>query len=104
MLVNLFRMASADVLPLVIGSYNCRSFNSAKCDFIAGIFAKVDILLIQEHWLAEAQLQSLSSVDRNILYNGVSGFDNSELLLGRPFGGCAILWRSTLAARISPVA
>jgi len=33
----------------------------------------------------------------------VSGFDNSEILSGRPFGGCAILWPSDIRAHIEPV-
>jgi len=33
----------------------------------------------------------------------MSGFDNSKILSGRPFGGCAILWRSDIRARTKPV-
>jgi len=32
---------------------------------------------------------------------GVSGFDNSDVLAGRPYGGCAILWRSDLMANVT---
>ena len=31
------------------------------------------------------------------------GFDKSDVLLGRPYGGCATLWRSNIRAHIEPV-
>ena len=34
---------------------------------------------------------------------GISDFDNSEVLRGRPYGGCAIFWRSSLSFKISTV-
>jgi hypothetical protein len=33
----------------------------------------------------------------------VCGFSPSEVLSGRPFGGCAILWRRELNFRFTPV-
>jgi len=33
--------------------------------------------------------------------HAISGFNNGEVLSGRPYGGCAIFWRSTLA--LAPV-
>ena len=37
------------------------------------------------------------------MYYGVSGFGNDSVLSGRPFGGCAILWRSDLHVNIHPI-
>jgi exonuclease III len=37
------------------------------------------------------------------MYSGVSGFDNSDILLGRPYGGCAILWRSDSNANVNVI-
>ena len=34
------------------------------------------------------------------MYISVSGMDSSELLTGRPFGGCAILYHKSLAHSI----
>jgi len=34
---------------------------------------------------------------------GVSGFDNSDILVGRPFGGCAIMWRKSINAHLTVV-
>jgi len=46
----------------------------------------------------------LGTINDNILYAGVSGFDNLDILAGRPYGGCAILWRSSLLVKVCPLA
>ena len=61
------------------------------------------IIMLQEHWLSDGQLYLLGDISDSFLYSGVSGFDNSEVLLGRPYGGCAILWRSDLAVTVKVV-
>jgi len=38
------------------------------------------------------------------LYHGTSGFGDEEVLTGRPYGGCAILWRSDLNFRVDVIA
>ena len=49
------------------------------------------------------QLGELGLIKENVSYTGVSGFDNSVLLEGRPYGGCAILWKSTMLANVVPI-
>jgi len=61
------------------------------------------ILLLQEHWLSDAQLSVLGNIADNVSYTGVSGFTNSDILAGRPYGGCAILWRSDLMVNVGQV-
>ena len=88
---------------LVISSYNCHGFNKLKTNYISSLLLKCTFLLLQELWLSDEQLKCLSSVSPNIAYTGIAGFDNSEVLAGRPFGGCAILWHSNVMARVSPL-
>ena len=52
------------------------------------------IMFLQEHWLSDHQLQLLSELDFHYLSIGVSDFANSDILTGRPYGGCAMLWSS----------
>ena len=85
-------------------SYNCRGFNFVKKEYINRLLTKCDILLQQEHWLAETQLSDLASINDMFLYHGMSGFGNEEVLIGRPYGGCAILWRSDLNFRVDVIA
>jgi exonuclease III len=88
---------------LVFGSYNCRGFNTGKTDFIKHILTTVDVLFLQEHWLSDCQLSLLAGIDTNFLCTGVSGFDSSVILPGRPYGGCAIFWRSDISFNVSVV-
>ena len=67
-----------------------------KREYISRLLSKCDILLLQEHWLADVQLPDLGSINHMFLYHGVSGFGDKEVLIGRPYGGCAILWRSDI--------
>lgn len=88
---------------LVISSYNCHGFNTLKFDYITSLLSKCTFLLIQEHWLSDEQLNSLTCGSSNIAYTGISGFDRSDVLAGRPYGGCAILWQANLCAHVSPL-
>ena len=88
---------------LSILSYNCRGYNVSKQHYIESPLNNVDFMFIQEHWLAESQLNVLSDLHPQFLVTAVSGFDNSAVLSGRPYGGCAILWRSSLVVNVSSV-
>ena len=93
-------MASQNTLPVRVMSYNCRGINIVKTEYINSLLSMCDILFIQEHWLCDAQIQSLSSLNSDFLSCGVCGFDSQTVLPGRPFGGCAILWRKELCADV----
>ena len=82
-----------------IVSYNCRGWNSGQIA-VCELLQSCDICLIQEHWLFHDQL-NLLNIDSNFLSVGVSAMDSSKLLLGRPYGGCAILFRHSLISCIS---
>jgi len=71
--------------------------------YIRRILSSCDILFLQEHWLADGQLACLTSLSADHVAVGISGFDDSDVLRGRPYGGCAIIWRRTLNFKISPV-
>jgi len=71
-------------------SYNCRGYNCITNGYVKSSMDKCDVFLMREHWLSEAQFLNLDSIDSNFLHHAVCGFDNSDVLLGRPYGGCAI--------------
>jgi len=58
-----------------------------------------DICLIQEHCLFHDQLHELN-FNPDFLSVGVSGMDSFALHHGRPFGGCAILFRKSLIGSV----
>ena len=41
------------VSPFNICSFNCKGFEYRNFDYLKKVFNKVDILLLQEHWLFE---------------------------------------------------
>ena len=84
---------------IVIGSYNCRGAQH-KQEYFNTLLSKVDVLCSQEHWLSEPQLPFLGDINDKFSYAGVSGFDSSAVLHGRLYGGCGILWRSDIVAKV----
>jgi len=87
----------------ILCSYNCRGFNFVKHDYIQKLLDECVILFLQEHWLSERRLVDLN-VHSHFHVHGLCGFDNSEVLSGRPFGGCAIFWRASKFACVEIVA
>jgi hypothetical protein len=82
-------------------SYNCRGFNKLKSAYIKSLLTNCAVLFLQEHWLSVDQLRLLNDIDADFQCIGVSGFDNSDILSGRQFGGCAFLWRSNLLVTVN---
>lgn len=82
-------------------TYNCRGWRSGS-DYVSALLNSLDFCLIQEHWLLTEHLGALDISDEFISI-GVSGMDSSNLLLGRPYGGCAILCRKTFSSSLHMV-
>jgi len=90
MVMLIFRHVSGLALTTVMDS------SSKFKDYIAGLLNDCDIFCLQEHWLTSKQLSDLSCIHYGFVYAAVSGFDDSEVLAGRPYGGCAIFWRANV--------
>ena len=84
-------------------SYNCRGYNKSKDVFIRSLLDRCGLLFLQEHWLSDSQLHLLNSVCNNFTSVGVSGFGKSDVLSGRPYGGCSILWRKDITSKITVI-
>ena len=61
------------------------------------------ILFLQEHWLSVDQLGLLANINADYFAREICGFDNSEVLKGRPYGRCGILYRRSLNAKVVDV-
>ena len=97
----LLRVASLAMMTrLRCCSFNCRGWNSGV-HTLNNFINSLDVCSVQEHWLLNDQLHKILEISTDFLSVDVSGMDNSELLLGRPFSGCAILHRKCLASFIS---
>ena len=88
---------------LRVSSYNCKSLKR-NVDGIRKLCDVSDVLFLQEHWLFPHDLAILNVVHNEFTAFGCSSIDSSDrVILGRPFGGVAVLWRSKLAPLVRPV-
>src|SRR5207244_2043725 len=84
-------------------SFNCRSVKNC-IPVIRELCDNHDILLLQEHWLLPNELNLLGAIHPQFLSIGLSAVDiSNNILLGRPFGGTAILFRNDVLCNYSSV-
>lgn len=94
----------ARTLGMRLCSYNAQGIGS--WDYINDLLATNDILLLQETWLRPCQDHMLSDKLSAADYVSVSAMDDAELATpqaGRPHGGCAIVWKTSLSCAVAPV-
>jgi len=89
--------------PIRLCTYTIHGFNDTKVDYIQHIVNTHDIILLQEHWLFESQCHIIQDKITDISSHCISGMNDECLKAGRGYGGCAILWKSSLACTIEPV-
>ena len=87
-------------LPLTFASYNSNGLGVGRTEYISQLMNKCDILLLQEHWQLENQLDNLSSIFTGTHSHGVSGMNEREIVQGRPYGGVAFLWKESINCKI----
>ena len=84
--------------PLSVISYNCKHFRDRgpKFDFICNISKECDMLLMQEHCLYKRELNKMCKLGDGMAITGKISMDECFAREGRPYGGCAILWKLSL--------
>ena len=100
-LLEMSDASSARVEELSFVSFNCKGFSNGL-SFLPVLLDSFDVALVQEHWLSVPELHRLSF--DGFISSAISGFDNSVILRGRPFRGCAILYRQSLVSSFKQVA
>ena len=84
-------------------SYNSHGIGKDILDYIQKPTNVSDFVIIQEHWLHEKDNNYFKKNLCNVKSHAISGMNPTELLQGRPFAGCAILWKSNLQHKIVPI-
>ena len=85
---------------LFVCSFNCRSVKSSLPE-VSNLCCKHDFVFLQEHWLLPNELDLLNNIHPDFHSHGLSAVDIShDILVGRPYGGTAILYRKCLADKI----
>ena len=77
-------------------SYNCRGWNSGSV-FLRDFLDSFDLCFVQEH------LSTIHEISHDFMSVSVSGKDSGSLLCGRPYSGCAILYRESFASCVLPI-
>ena len=89
---------------LKLTTFNCQGFKERMYDYVNEVFMQSDLLLLQETWLYNFEHSNFNKFIPNCQYYAVSSMGEAELQRrGRPFGGCAILWKRNLNLEITPV-
>jgi len=61
-------------------------------------------VLLQAHWLLPSELDVLNNIHPDFLSRALSAVDaTSNILIGRPYGGIAILYRNTFANNVRTI-
>jgi len=82
-------------------TFNCRSVKNSVHE-VRELCAKFDLILIQEHWLLPNELGMLNNIHPEFMSVAHSAVDIShDVLVGRPYGGTAILYRKSLSNLIT---
>ena len=74
-----------------------------KKPYIKCILHQADVMLIQEHWLLHNKLHLLQNISDDYLLYAKSGIDDSNLLLGQPYGGCAIYIKKNIKCTVTDI-
>lgn len=82
-------------------SFNCKNVKRSV-DSIRELCRTSDIVALQETWLYPDEIPYLNTIDQEFSYTGTSAVDTSAgILVGRPHGGVAILWRSAQFSNVT---
>ena len=82
-----------------ICSYNMHGFKNGVST-VQDLCLKYDIILLQEHWLLKGNLNKIGDINENFQAFSLSSMNDkaaTAILVGRPFGGVAVLFRKTLS-------
>ena len=89
---------------LKVSSFNCTGFKYRNYEYLKQLFSKCDILLLQETWLYKFQHSQIENVLVGSQHHAMSAMDDSDVgRVGRPYGGCAVVWHQSLALALVPV-
>lgn len=84
-------------------SFNCKNVKRSS-ESIKDLCKSCDIIALQETWLLPEEISYLGNIDIDFGSTGTSAIDTSAgILVGRPFGGVAILWRKSVFSDVSVI-
>ena len=81
-------------------TFNCRRWNTGYLT-LKKLIDSLDLCFVQEHWLLNDHLYKIGEISSDFLSVSISGVDHDHFLVGRPYGGCSIIYRKSLVSFIT---
>ena len=95
---------------MAASSFNILSYNTGGLSQIKRVLlndimsdTEADIVLLQETWLHKRDLNSVCSLHHDYIGVAKSSIPDHDILVGRPYGGLAILWNKALDINIKHI-
>ena len=88
---------------LSIASYNSHGHGTGRFEYIEKVSNQHDFVFIQEHWLFQDQMSVFEDKISGVNVHGTSSMSSTTLHHGRPYGGCAIIWKNSIVCKVKPV-
>ena len=84
---------------------NCKHFvcGGHKFDSLNSLFYETDFLFLSEHWLYKSEFYKLSFLGGSAGVVAMSAMDQHKQRVGRPHGGTAIVWYSSMKGRVEKI-
>ena len=90
-------------MALKITTFNCKGFKPRNYCYINKLFSQTDILFLQELWLLPCEFVKIGQILDGSEYHALTDMKDNELIIGRPFGGVAIVYKRNLDINFSVV-
>ena len=84
-------------------TYNSQGSGCGRFEYINKLLINSDIVLVQEHCLAENQFYLFNKHLNNVNFHSITPMESGEIINGRQFAGCAIIWKYSLIASLKPI-
>jgi len=97
---------TSTVMDITLTSYNLHGFNQGKV-MLPKLCELSDVVLVQEHWLHDDELDIMNSISSNfvsVCSSAMSATDCRGVRHGRPFGGVGLLVHRNLLSVFKSVA
>lgn len=99
----MFIFMMSNLNKLKVSSFNCRNVKSSLVE-LQELCNVSDIVLLQETWLLNFDLCILNQISDDFYAKGISSMNvENDIVIGRPHGGLAFLWRKTLGSYCKPI-
>ena len=85
---------------LTICTYNIRGFNSTKIKYISDLLHNYSIVMLQEHWMNNTQLENFANIFSGYCVHSISAMDSTRILRGRPHGGVLIIYPNSIGNNV----